>query len=101
MPTVVAFSAGGVFEGARLRAAIVTWTCVAIAALVLPDALAFGRRARIAVIALVGLAAWTTLSILWAPLRDAALGDAERVWLYAGYALLAAIAIRGPLTRAV
>ena len=93
LPTVIAFSAGGFFEGARLRAAIIVWAGVAVLALVAPAPLS--RQMRIALACLAGLAVWVTLSILWAPLRDGALGDAERVWLYVGYAVAASLVIRG------
>lgn len=93
MPAVIAFSAGGFFEGARLRAAIVVWALVALLVLVAPARLS--RSMRLSLACLVGWAAWMALSILWSPLRDAALGDAERMWLYAGYAIAAALVIRG------
>jgi O-Antigen ligase len=99
MPTVVAFSAGGFFEGARLRAGILVWTAVAVLVLITPRPFAFGRSTRIALAGLAGLAIWTSVSIAWSPLHDAALGDAERVWLYLGYALLAALVLRGPTVR--
>ena len=93
MPTVIAFSAGGFFEGARLRAGIVCWALVVLLAFVSPVSLS--RPMRLSLACLVGWAAWMSLSILWAPLRDGALGDAERLWFYAGYAIAAALALRG------
>src|SRR3954454_24461204 len=98
LPPVIAFSAGGFFEGARLRAGILVWVAVALVALTAPDAFVLPRRSWLALGCLAGLALWMTLSILWSPLRDGALGDAERLWLYAGYALLAAALLRGTLS---
>jgi len=40
-------------------------------------------RARLALMALVGLALWTLLSMLWSPAPDIALADAQRVFVYA------------------
>jgi O-antigen ligase/polysaccharide polymerase Wzy-like membrane protein len=99
MPTAVAFSAGGFFEGARLRAGIIVWATVALLVLITPRPLAFARSTRIALAGLAGLAVWTAISIAWSPLHDAALGDAERVWLYLGYGLVAALVLRGPTVR--
>ncbi|MEA2495604.1 MAG: hypothetical protein QOJ29_3515 [Thermoleophilaceae bacterium] len=82
---------GGFFEQPRLWTALIVWVVVAIFAitgqLARPDKLAIGG--------LAALAAWTTASIAWSPLRDAALADSERVLLYAGYMLLAASLLRG------
>ena len=44
--------------------------------------------ARIAVLALLGLAVWTLLSMLWSPAPAAALADAEQAFLYAALLLL-------------
>ena len=99
MPALLAFSAGGFFEGARLRAAIAVWAGVAVVALAVERPLPRSGPSRLALACLVGLAAWTTAAVAWSPLRDAGLGDAERVWLYAGYVLLAAAVLRGPLLR--
>lgn len=95
---MIAFSAGGFFEGARLRAGIVVWVVAAIAALAAWPG-TWPRDLRLGVAALFGLALWTLASVLWSPLKDPALGDAERVWLYAGYALLTAVAVRGRAAR--
>jgi hypothetical protein len=101
LPTILAFNAGGFFEGSRARAGIVVWVALA-------GALAWGfrllpasRAGRLAVGGLLLLAAWTTAAIAWAPLRDPAVTDAVAVWLYAGYLLLALAALRGPQLRIV
>jgi hypothetical protein len=99
MPLVDAFFAGAFFEGARLRTGIVVWVLVALLALLAPRPLTRSRQGGIAIACLLGFAGWTSLSILWSPLRDAALGDAERVWLYAGYAIAFGMAVRGAAIR--
>jgi hypothetical protein len=98
-PAVVAFSAGAFFEGARLRAGIAVWAGVAVLAFIAPRPLLPGRATRIALAGLAALTIWTSVSIAWAPLKDAALADAERVWLYLGYAIAAAMLLRGPVLR--
>src|SRR4051794_9231728 len=99
VPAATAFWAGAFFEGERLAFGIGVWVGVAVLALVVPRPLVPAGPLRVALIALAGLTVWTTVSISWAPLRDAALGDAERVWLYLGYALAAAMVFRGPVLR--
>jgi O-Antigen ligase len=98
-PAIVAFFSGAFFEGARLVTAIAVWAGVAVLALVVPRPPAFGRANRVALAGLAGLTLWTTVSIAWAPLKSAAVGDAERVWLYLGYALAASIVLRGVVLR--
>jgi O-Antigen ligase len=101
IPTVLAFSAGGFFDGARLRAGVVVWAGVVVLAFARRHPLPSTRVARVGIGALVLFAAWTTIAVAWSPLRDPGLADAERVWLYAGYLLLAVALLRGPLARAV
>jgi hypothetical protein len=100
-PTVIAFSAGGFFEGARMRAGIVVWVAVAVAALAGRPLVPRTRATRLCMLGLFGFAVWTTAAVAWSPLRDPGLGDAERVWLYAGYLLLAAAFLRGRVVRLV
>jgi hypothetical protein len=110
-PTALAFASGGYFREARLVAAIVVWIAVAAAALALvrdyaaasrwpgratPGPLPAVARAPFA-LALGGLAllaAWTALSITWAPLREPAADSTERAVLYLGALLAAALALR-------
>jgi hypothetical protein len=99
VPTASAFWAGAFFEGERLAFGIVVWIGVALLALVAPRPLIPPGPPRAAVAALAAFTIWTTFSIAWAPLKDAGLGDAERVWLYLGYALGAAILLRGLVLR--
>jgi O-Antigen ligase len=89
LPVIVAFSRGGYFDAARLRAGIVA--CVLAAAGVL-----FGLRTTVAgKVALGGMAAltaWTALSLTWAPMGGPAIDDLERLVLYLA-ALVAAAAL--------
>jgi O-antigen ligase len=95
------FRAGGYFHEPRTTLAIGAWLAVAAVALTLgPHALVPSSRAgRLAVAGLLALAAWTALSILWAPLREVAREDAIRVALYAAVLPLAVCAF-GDRTRA-
>ncbi len=89
LPVVVAFSRGGYFDAARLRAGIAA--CVLAAAGVL-----LGVRTTLAgKVALGGMAAltaWTALSLTWAPMGGPAIDDLERLVLYLA-ALVAAAAV--------
>ena len=101
LPTILAFSAGGFFEGARTRAGIAVWIAVAVALLAGAHLFPASRPARVSVAGLLLLAVWTTVAIAWTPLRDPALTDAVAVWLYAGYLLLAVALLRGAALRLV
>ena len=83
-PTALAFFSGGYFETPRLWAGVLAWTCVAVAAIVCRRPWPRHAPAWLALAGLAGLAAWTGASIAWAPLRDVASGDAERLGLYLG-----------------
>jgi hypothetical protein len=99
LPTVLAFSAGGFFEGARLRAGVAVWVAVALAAALGRDLVPRSRAARVCLAGLLGLAVWTTVAVAWSPLRDPALADASTVWLYAGFLVLATALLRGATAR--
>jgi hypothetical protein len=103
-PTAVAFFAGGYFDGPRAWAGAATWVIVAVIAVIYPrialrtDAApasradpATGRPARLALIALALLAAWTLLSLMWAPIAGTAYHDGQRVLLYLGVLVSAAV----------
>jgi hypothetical protein len=100
-PALLGFMSGGFFEGPRLWAGLIVWVAVAVLAVTGHVTLPARGPGLIALLGLVGLAAWTTASIGWSPLRDPALADAERVWMYAGYLLLASALLRGAITRLV
>ena len=92
---------GGYFDEPRLWAGLIVWVVVAVLAITGHVQLPGRGPGLVAVLGLAGLAAWTTASISWAPLRDPALADAERLWLYTGYLLLATTLLRGAAARMV
>jgi O-antigen ligase len=101
-PTVLAFFSGGFFAESRLWAALVVWAALAGLALAVPEPLPRSRPALACLGGLAGLTAWVALSISWAPVKDPALGDAERLALYLGFLLCAAAVLRGrALARAL
>jgi hypothetical protein len=91
-PTVLAFFSGAYFDRPRLWAGIVVWAAVAVAAVACPRPWPRTRAGWLAVGGLAGLTAWTAVSISWAPLRDVAQADAQRLLLYLGV-LVAGIAV--------
>lgn len=91
-PTVLAFFAGGYFDGPRAIAAAVAWAVVLLLAAAGPLPLPASRPGRLALGALLGLIAWSAISLAWAPLLGPALDAVVRLLLYTG-ALLAAIAV--------
>jgi O-antigen ligase len=88
------FRSGGFFHEPRATLAIAGWIAVALAALALgPLALVPPTwPGRAALAGLLGLAGWTALSLLWAPLLEPAREDVWRVALYAAVLLLAVAA---------
>jgi hypothetical protein len=91
-PTALAFWSGAFFTEPRLIAAIVAWLLVLLLALVGPAPLPRGTPGWVAVGGLALLAAWSALSITWAPLRGPATDDVERLLLYLA-TLLVAVAV--------
>ena len=91
-PTVLAFFSGGFFDDPRLMAAVVAWALVGLAALVARRPLPRTASGRCALGALALLAAWTALSLTWAPLGTRAEDDVQRILLYLG-AFTAAVAL--------
>src|SRR5215216_3758290 len=83
-PSVVAFFAGGYFAGPRVVAAGVAWTVVLLLAVAGPLPLPRSRAGTLAAIGLVGLAAWSALSLAWAPLIAPVVDSVERLLLYLG-----------------
>src|ERR1700743_252144 len=96
-PTALAFFAGGYFDGPRAWAGVAAWLVIAIAAAaslqVIPGGPA-GRPGRVALLALALLAAWTLLSMTWAPVAGTAYHDGQRLLLYVGALLGAAALLR-------
>jgi O-antigen ligase len=101
------FRSGGFFHEPRATLAIAAWLLVALLALVPSggDRISLvppSSAGRVAAGGLLGLAAWTALSLLWAPLGEAAREDVWRLTLYAA-ALPLAVAAFGarPTARAL
>jgi hypothetical protein len=95
-PTALAFWSGGYYSEPRLVAAIVVWAFVLALAVVGPAPLPRSRAGALAVGGLSVLAAWSALSVLWAPQGGPAIESAERLVLYTGALLLAIGALRIP-----
>jgi hypothetical protein len=92
-PVALAFFAGGYFDVPRVWAGLGAWALVAAgAALAAP--LPRGRAAGLAVGGLLALAAWTLLSTAWAAIAGDAYHAGQRVFLYAGGLLAAAMLLR-------
>jgi O-antigen ligase/polysaccharide polymerase Wzy-like membrane protein len=101
-PTALAFFAGGYFDEARAWAGLGAWILVVVGIVVSPHALPRGRNAWLALGGLGLLAAWTLLSILWAPVAGSAYHAGQLAVLYVGALLAAAVLLRSvPALRAV
>jgi hypothetical protein len=95
-PALLAFWAGGYFEGPRLVAAIVAWACVGLLALKRPQRPAAATVAAVAGLAL--LVAWVAASQDQAPLADPAGADLQRDALYLGALIASVLAVRDRAT---
>ncbi len=93
-PFALAFFAGGYFDEPRSYAGIVVWLVAALAALVVPRPISSSWAVRVALASLAGLAVWTLLSVIWAPLAGAAYQAAQRIVLYAGALFAASVLLR-------
>jgi hypothetical protein len=100
-PVVLAFFAGGFFDGPRDVALVVAAVVLAVLAVAAPTRELVPARpaARIALAAALAYAGWIALSATWAPVADFAGDDAERALLYALVLIASAIAFR-PRTAA-
>jgi hypothetical protein len=100
-PTVLAFFSGGYFIQPRLWAGLAMWAVVLLAVAVSPRPLPRSRAGRAALLGLAALAAWSAVSVAWAPLAGPAIESVQRLVLYLGALLAAAAFARtGPLARA-
>ena len=91
------FRSGGFFHEPRATLAIAAWLGIALVVLAMPPSFAVvpaSTAGRVAVAGLLGLAGWTALSLLWAPLGEAAREDVWRLALYAATLPLAVAASR-------
>jgi hypothetical protein len=94
-PTVLAFFTGGYFTGPRDVAGLIVWLLVAVAMILSGVPLPRSGAARVALAALGLLAAWTLLSLTWAPIAGSAYHYGQRVVMYAGVLLAACALLRG------
>jgi hypothetical protein len=83
-----AWKQGAYFGTVFFPGAILIFGLLFMLLLAAPLRARFAGPVRIALAAILALAAWTLLSILWSSSQDAALQDAERVMLYAALFLL-------------
>ncbi len=95
-PTALAFFAGGYFDGPRAWAGFAAWLLVVVSAILFPGVVPRGGGARLALAALALLAGWTLLSLIWAPVAGTAYHDGQRIVLYAGVLLSAAVLLGTP-----
>jgi len=93
-PAVLAFRAGGFFDGPRAVAAVTAWVLVALSALTFAQPFPGGTPARVGLGALAALSAWVAIGASWAPLGGPAQDDLIRDLLYLGALLLAITAWR-------
>jgi O-antigen ligase len=100
-PTVLAFFTGGYFDSPRAVAGLVAWILVVVA-LLTGSSLPRGLGPRLALGGLALFALWTLVSFTWAPVAGNAYHAGQRVVLYAGALLAAALLLRdAPARRAV
>jgi hypothetical protein len=93
-PAVLAFRAGGYFDGPRAVAAVAAWALVAAAVLFVARPLPATRPGRAAPAALAALCGWVALGGSWAPLQGPAQDDLVRDLLYLAALLIALMAWR-------
>jgi len=89
---VLAFFAGGYFDGPRAVAGAVAWAVVLMLAVAGPVPLPRSTPGRLAVIGLAALIAWSVASFAWAPLAGLVSDSVQRLLLYLA-ALLAAVGL--------
>lgn len=93
-PAALSFFSGGYFDEARACAGLGAWLLVVVGLVASGRGLPRDRDARLALGGLALLAAWTLLSMLWAPIVGDAYHAGQIVVLYLG-ALLAAVLLLG------
>jgi hypothetical protein len=97
--TVLAFFSGGYFDTERAWAGLLAWALVVVAIAATPRALPRTRVAWLAIGGLALFAAWTLLSITWAPIAGSAYHAGQLVVLYVGVLLAAALLLRDPAAQ--
>jgi hypothetical protein len=93
--TALAFFSGGYFDEPRAWAGLGVWILVAVALLIEPRAFPRSREAWLALVGLALFAAWTLLSMTWAPIEGGAYHAGQIVVLYLGALVASALLLRG------
>jgi hypothetical protein len=93
-PAALAFFSGGYFDEARAWAGLGAWILVVVALLIGPNPFAQGRGGWMALGGLSLLAAWTLLSITWAPVAGNAYHAGQLAVLYVGALVAATLLLR-------
>ena len=91
-PTLLAFFAGGFFDGPRFVATLVAWVLVLVVALTAPRPWPGSAPGLAALAGLALITAWTGASLAWAPLSEPATDNLVRLLLYLGV-FIAAVAV--------
>ena len=86
-PAVLSFFSGGYFSEARTWAGLGAWLLVVVGLLAERRPLPRGRLAWLAIGGLAAFAAWTLLSVTWAPIAGSAYGYGQIAVLYTGVLL--------------
>ena len=98
-PTALAFFTGGYFAGPREWAGLTVWALVAVALLADPQSTPKGRSAWLAIGGLAAFAAWTLLSMTWAPVVGNAYHAGQIAMLYLGALLASSLLLRSEGAR--
>ncbi|MFA9272178.1 MAG: O-antigen ligase family protein, partial [Baekduiaceae bacterium] len=98
---VIAFASGGFFDTARLVAAVIVWSAVAVVAVAGSRPWPADLPARAAIAALALLVAWTGIALDWAPVAESAVDDVQRGLLYLGVLVLSVATLGGAARRYV
>jgi O-Antigen ligase len=93
-PAAIAFFSGGYFDEVRAWAGLGAWLLVVVAVVAEPRAVPRSRPGWLALGGLSLFAAWTLLSITWAPIGGSAYHQGQLVVLYVGGLLAAAALLR-------
>lgn len=93
-----ALNDGGFFGTVLHPGSLLLYTALAVVLLSIPLPIVSRGPHAVALLALLGLSAWTALSLLWTPTRDLALEDAQRAFVYSG-ALLGGLILTITLGR--
>jgi hypothetical protein len=91
-PVVLALYRGGFYDGPRSAATLLAWAMVLFMALAGPLPLPRARSGWVAVAGLAGMAAWSAVSMAWAPLAGPVVDNVQRLLLYLGV-LLASVGL--------